>query len=464
MARQIKTRAPFPRRNHRTVKLQSGDISVSGGSVNDCLNLAGAANELRKDAPPKIKLGPVSISAGKSKKLIETILIGIGGWGLYKGMEYAFKSIKKESQKNDENVEKPKFLKSKEKEPESLTLNEINRSCESDDFPLLGDLFYSGDIVVLFSITNSGKTIMGVQIAIDLANGAPSQLIPNCPQPSKQNVIYYNFEMRKNHLRKRYFNPDDVYPANLNIEFCKSSITTIDKLLEDIAIKAEGITCDTTIFIDTIKDVCPVLYAKEADRVIDSLRTIKDNANETKGVNITFVLLAQANKKKPWGTIELDDLSGSFNLAGLADSVFAIGNTRFGKSVRMLKMLKGRNDGIRDKAIILKIEDSPYLHMEYKNEMEEADALPYPAATRRNGCHFSKKETQYAEEAQLGISHISEEKLKEIRAFYQKGVPGHGTKQVIKKFGKETGLKYQMQVTRLIEKLEAMEKNGVSSI
>lgn len=445
------------------MKLKSGDISVTGRSARDIQTLANVANEIRKSTPASFKFGPISISAGTKKGLIETTLIAIGGFSLYKGIGYVFKSLgrkKDNSNVNDEDS-KPRFLQAQKKEPKIATLNEIGRTCESDAIPLMGDFFYSGDIAVLFSITNNGKTMMGLQIAKDLAEGTTSLIVPDSPQPKKQNVLYYNFEMREEQLHKRYFShdPHATYPENLEIYDCKSAITTVNKLLDDIAVRAESFTTDTTIFIDTIKDVCPVIYAKEANQVIASLRTIIENAKSMNGVRLTVVLLGQANKKKPWDPLELDDLSGSFNFAGLADSVFAIGNTHMGKKIRMLKMLKGRNDGIRDSVILLKTEVTPYLHMEYFDEIDENDALPEQPKAKKGNQRNSRPDVQQTEAADVNTSNIPDDLLKEIRAFYQKGVPGHGTKSVVEKFGKRAGLKYPMDVTRLMQKLEAQERN-----
>ena len=117
------------------------------------------------------------------------------------------------------------------------------------------------------------------------------------------------------------------------------SIKNVDDLLNDTAARAETLTNDTVIFYDTIKDVCPTFFSNEASRVISSLRIIIENVREKKGIRLTFVLIGQTVKKNIWKSIELVDLSGSFNQLGLADSVFALGPTRFGKNVRMLKML-----------------------------------------------------------------------------------------------------------------------------
>lgn len=453
MKNRLQTRTQLRRNRVPTVKLKSGDISVTGKSVKDCQILASVANEVRKSAPPSFKFGPISISAGTRKSLIETTLLAIGGFGLYKGISYVFKSLKQKNDdsKVDDDARKPRFLQAQRKEPKIVTLNEIGRTCESDAIPLMGDFFYSCDIAVLFSITNNGKTMMGLQIAKDSAEGSASLIVPNCPPPPKQHVLYYNFEMREEQLYKRYFGSDShaAYPDNLEIYDCKSAITSVDGLLEDIAVRAESFTTDTTIFIDTIKDVCPTIYAKEANQVMSSLRTIIDNAKTINGVRITVVLLGQANKKKPWNPLELDDLSGSFNFAGFADSVFAIGNTNMGKKVRMLKMLKGRNDGIREHVILLRTETTPYLHMEYVKECDECDALPEPPSKRSNR-HSVNQQTSH-----VSPKDIPEDLLKKICAFYQKGVKGRGAKQVVKKFGKETGLNHPMQVTRLMNKLEA---------
>ena len=362
------------------IKLRSGDINVEGQSVQDCQQLAGIANYLRKSTTPELKVGPISARAGTMSTVLKLLGAGIVTFGAFFGIKYCYYCNKRRlsDTRTSDNSNMPEFLKKIPKGTEVLTLNQIGRSNCSKLIPLLGDFLYAGDIAFCFSISNSGKTLYAVQCAVELAREIKSTIVPNESQPAKQDVLYYNFEMRKDHFKKRYFgkNPNATYPDNLEFVFCQSTIKTVDQLLNDIAGGAENMQSDTTIFIDTIKDACPTSSAKEADRVIDSLRTISDNAMQKNGVCITFVLLGQTNKKKYWESIELDDLSGSFNQIGLADSVFAIGKTRHGKSMRMLKMLKGRNDEIREKVILLKIVDTPYLRMEYIGEVDEEE-LPF---------------------------------------------------------------------------------------
>ena len=444
------------------IKLRSGDINVEGQSVQDCQQLAGIANALRESTTPEIKVGPISAQAGTVNKLGKVLGLGVLCIGAYYSIKYTYHRYKNKLNNlgTDDSSNKPEFLKPIPKNTEVLTLNQIGHSNCLELIPLLGGFLYAGDIAFNFSISNSGKTLWAVQCGVELARGIKSTIVPNGSQPVKQDVLYYNFEMRKNHFKKRYFgtDPNASYPDNLEFVFCRATIKTVDQLMEDIAGRAERMKSDTTIFIDTIKDVCPTSSAKEADRVIGSLRTISDNAMQKNGVRLTFVLLGQANKKKYWEPIELDDLSGSFNQIGLADSVFAIGKTRYGSSVRMLKMLKGRNDELKDKVILLNIVDTPYLRMEYFEEVEEEDALPIKPKAR--GGHSSLSQPSPSRSSSNSIMGVPIDVVKQMKAWYKKGVDGHGAKAVVKKFGLPYGLKHPMQVTRILDKYDELAENN----
>jgi hypothetical protein len=180
-----------------SVKLTSGDIAITGRSVKDCVSLAHIGNALRKSAPTECQAGPFKVKGG-----LKALMFCIGGYTMYKGISFVFSRLSQrlDNSKGDNESDKPKFLKPQKKEPKVVTLNEIGRSSGSDTIPLMGDFFYSGDIAVLFSITNNGKTMMGLQIAKDLAEGTTSLIVPDRPQPKKQNVLYYNFERREEQL------------------------------------------------------------------------------------------------------------------------------------------------------------------------------------------------------------------------------------------------------------------------
>lgn len=446
----------------RSLKMQQGDINIKCNNINECRELAGIANGLRGTTPPQIKLGNYSVSTGT----IQQAFVLVGGSLVLLGA-YRFiynRWIKVNKNNNDEETPQkdiPELLKNNEKQPEVVTLNQIGRQDVDELVPLLGDYYYAGDIVFLFSITNKGKTLTGIQNAIELAQGVKTKIIPTETTPPKQDVIYYNFEMRMAQIKRRYFSndPNATYPENLRIINSGYSIKNVDDLLNDTAERAETLTNDTVIFYDTIKDVCPTFFSNEASRVINSLRNIIENVRRKKGIRLTFVLIGQTVKKNIWKSIEIEDLSGSFNQQGLADSVFAIGPTRFGKNVRMLKMLKGRNDGLHDEVDLVRIMDKPYLHIEYLKSVDERDALPLEPKGKKNGSKIILPDKSSLEAAEDVLPKIPHEVVEQMKAMYKKGVPGRGLEAVRKKYGIPYGLNHATQVMRLLDEYDKMAKS-----
>lgn len=446
----------------RSLKMQQGDINIKCNNLNECKELAGIANNLRESTPPQIKLGNYSVTAGTIRQVF--VLVG-GSLVLLGAYRYICNRwIKANKINNDEDTPQkdiPELLKNNEKQPEVVTLNQIGKQDVDELVPLLGDYYYAGDIVFLFSITNKGKTLTGIQNAIELAQGVKTKIIPTDSTPPKQDVIYYNFEMRMAQIKKRYFSndPNASYPDNLIIINSGYSIKNVDDLLNDTAERAETLRHDTVIFYDTIKDVCPTFFSNEASRVISSLRNIIENVRVKKGIRLTFVLIGQTVKKNIWKSIELDDLSGSFNQQGLADSVFALGPTRFGKNVRMLKMLKGRNDGLHDEVDLVRIMDKPYLHIEYLKSVDERDALPLEPKGKKNGSKIILPDKSPLEAAEDVLPKIPHEVVEQMKAMYKKGIPGRGLEAVRKKYGIPYGLNHATQVKRLLDEYDKMAKS-----
>jgi len=265
-------------------------------------------------------------------------------------------------------------------QPTRHSLNEIAHALGVDLTQLVGAYLYAGDIAIFFSIANTGKTIMGIQSSIDMAEGQCS-LIPMETLPPVQEVHYFLFEMNQAQIRKRLRPKNEGeqvinFPSNVIIHDSKGCFNYVDDFLKHIALMAETeMTKDTVIIIDTITDLCPNFFSKEVSHVINAMRNIQANALTKKRITITFLIEAHAKKHHDWDVLELESLKGSVNQANLADSVFALGLTA-DKSVRYLKLLKDRNDEKPNTVDLIKIKTSPYLHFDYYGTGSEGDVLP----------------------------------------------------------------------------------------
>ena len=400
--------------------------------------------------PIKLKIGILTVEA---KTIGQCAALSGIGLGVYCSCAYIQHHYWKKKHlpnvtKQDEKKETHEYLCKGINAPEVISLNQLGEMNCADLTPLVGSWFYAGDIVFLFSIANKGKTIVGIQMAMELANGSRSAMTPEMYSPKKQKVIYYNFEMRKEQLKKRYFSNKELngYPDGLEIVFCSGVFESVDDMLSDIASRVEQVVGDTTIFIDTITDICPSFFANESAKVIDSLRTIQKNALHIKAIRVTFVLLAHATKKNPMEKIELKDLSGSSNQSNLADSVLAIGFTKLGQEVRYIKNLKARNDEISDKVYVVRKCDTPFLHFEFVDMMYESDILFKPNDKCEKTSIKQIEELAPPEDTPS----VPNDVIVQMKDWYQKGVPGHGYKAIVKKYGEEYGLRHAEQVKRLL--------------
>lgn len=342
----------------------------------------------------------------------------------------------------------PLYLKKIDHEPSSSTLNELAHIPGADVVPLAGGLLYSGDVSMFFSIANKGKTILGVQLAVDIASGN-STLYPEDGISKPINVIYLNFEMSKSQMNKRLA-PNGVdnamsFPYNLEMRDCKGCFDDADKFLEYIAGEVEKkLECDTVIFIDTITDICPQFFNKEAAKFLGALRTIQAHAKNNKNITITFILLGHTMKHSHWEPLDMENLKGGGNQANLVDSMFALGTARLGNSIRYLKMLKNRNAEIKDKVDLIKIVNEPYLHFENIGSDYEENVLPSKPKPK----NVVKAEKIGGESLLQWDGPVPLDTAREMTEYYKEGVSGHGWDATAKEFG----LKHGQEAKRIIQK------------
>jgi len=348
-----------------------------------------------------------------------------------------------------------------QKPPTSHTLNELAKNISAVLVKLIEPYLYQGDIAIFFSIANKGKTIASIQMAIDIATGK-SSLFPNSNPSVSQDVIYLNFEMKDAQMKKR-LSPSDSdtpcfeFPSNIDMRDCTGRFEDIHAFLRYLAVDVEdNVNTDVVIFIDTITDLCPSFFSKEAAYVLKSLRTIQLHALEKKGVVITFVIEGHTTKMHDWDPISLDSLKGGFNQANLVDSMFALGVANKGDGYRYFKALKLRNDPVTSIVDLAQIVDTPYLHFKVVGKADEANVL----SVRPKGSEEHPDIKVDDEDNQTTVNDwncmVSLEQALAIRQEYQPGVDGHGLVPTAQKFG----LKYPNYVTRILDDLnEYLERH-----
>ena len=209
---------------------------------------------------------------------------------------------------------------------------------------LFGAFWFEGEVCILFSDTNLGKSILAVQIGNSISRG--EQIFGFQLEAPKQPVLYFDFELSDKQFENRYsiafenhykwddnflrveINPDAFAPEQVsNEEFLSYS-------LEESIIK----TGAKILIIDNLT------YLKnETEKARDALPLMKELKALKKKYDLSILALAHTPKRDLSKPITRNDLQGSKMLINFCDSSFTIGESQKDKSLRYLKQIKQRN-------------------------------------------------------------------------------------------------------------------------
>ena len=286
---------------------------------------------------------------------------------------------------------------------------------------LYANLIHKGNIVVVFGPKGEGKSILTNQMIVGIVTGTPGSLFPEFGQQHEgRHGIIIDFEQSPAQLKGRYGKKGYRFPDNLDFVRGKafSKLESFKAYLKALIGKLNR---DTVIAIDNLTKALPIMQDESTRDLFRFLNGCIESAKREKEIDLTFVLVAHANKDGYGASIGTEHLKGTSKVADYADLVLAIGPTRFGKSTKMLKVLNNRNEPEPEKVLVMKIVDSaPLLHFERVREMREEDALP-----RRSKCGkkawFVEEEYQGEEVEQATERFTHEEKVEMWRLKTEKG-------------------------------------------
>jgi hypothetical protein len=201
--------------------------------------------------------------------------------------------------------------------------------------PLWEHLWNEGELACCFASTNVGKSILATQIGERLAK--------------VYRVLYCDFELSKMQFAIRYSTkengkihwhefPQNFYRAELDPE----------GLAED---REEGILKDMEEEI--IRDKIDILIVdnltwlcNDSDKGSAAGWIMQNLVGLKKTYNLSILVLAHTPKRLMTAPLSLNDLAGSHKIGDFFDSIWAIGCSVQGKSVRYIKQLKYRNGEI----------------------------------------------------------------------------------------------------------------------
>lgn len=258
---------------------------------------------------------------------------------------------------------------------------------------LFGELWFEGELCILFADTNLGKSILAVQIANSITSG-----ISTCGlllEAAPQHAIYLDFELSDKQFECRYsddysnhyvFN-DKFYRAEIEVG---TRIPSNYKSFEDYLFKSiEHIVLNNSAKILIIDNITYLKNGTEKATEAVSLMHFLNDIKKKYGLSI--LVLAHTPKRDSSKPISKNDLSGSKTLMNFCDSCFAIGESFTSTGMRYLKQIKQRfveNKYGIDNVISCSItKDINYLNFRfegYDNELIHLQEKTYQDLNDRN--------------------------------------------------------------------------------
>ncbi|HMJ46812.1 MAG TPA: AAA family ATPase [Ferruginibacter sp.] len=200
---------------------------------------------------------------------------------------------------------------------------------------LYQSLWFEDEICVLFAETNLGKSILAVQIGVEIA--------------ANQKIIYFDFELTDKQFERRYSEdftnhytfPENFLRAEIDPEEVEYAIAGF-KTMEDYLINSiERVVIETGAKVLIIDNL--TYLRTETEKAKDALPLMKQIKALKNKYWLSILCLAHTPKRDLSKSITQNDLAGSKMLMNFCDSSFAIGSSTQDKATRYIKQIKVRN-------------------------------------------------------------------------------------------------------------------------
>ena len=227
------------------------------------------------------------------------------------------------------------------------SMNQILDMASNEPIPqqLFGEFWHEGELCIMFSDSNAGKSILAIQIGNSISSGKP--VAPFGLDAESQPVLYCDFELSIKQLEARYTEnyehhyrfEDNFYRADLNPDMeLPDGYYDFESYLN---VGIENAICRTgakVVIIDNITYIgTENEQAKFALPLMKSLKALKTQ------YGLSILALAHTPKRDRSKPITSNDLQGSKMLMNFCDSSFAIGCSTRHTDRRYLKQVKQRN-------------------------------------------------------------------------------------------------------------------------
>lgn len=211
--------------------------------------------------------------------------------------------------------------------------------------PLMGAIWQTGELHVLFADTGAGKSVWATQVANSLSKGlSVFSVLPNENKPLR--VLFYDFELSDKQFQKRYSDEhgklygfsDNLFIDNINFQKLvednpsgKVDELVINKICADIEeLKPDVLVIDNLTYLKTES-------TQDTGVALDLIRKLNELK---KKYNLSMLILAHTPKVKDGTPLTVNELGGSKHLSNFVDSVSAIGKSSKGSNIRYIKQVK----------------------------------------------------------------------------------------------------------------------------
>jgi hypothetical protein len=269
-----------------------------------------------------------------------------------------------------------------------LSANEWIEMAKKTPIPkmLFGEFWFEGEICVLFSDTNLGKSILSVQIADSISRG--KEIRGFKLEAQKQVVLYFDFELSMKQFEARYSEKNETTDSFCNHHefdenFIRIEIDPNSEIPENITFEEHLNNSFEKCIIEKnakILIIDNITWLKnETERSKDALPLMKYLKGLKSKYNLSILALAHTPKRDLSRPITQNDLGGSKMISNFIDTCFAIGQSNIEIGLRYLKQLKARYTSIiydAENVVVCQI-DKPtnFLGFEILNYSSEREHL-----------------------------------------------------------------------------------------
>ena len=227
--------------------------------------------------------------------------------------------------KKDIPIEKSKYGMLELQDANSVIRDAAQRP---DPKMLYKELWYEGEVSCLFADTNSGKSLLAVQIGTEIAKS--------------EKVLYLDLELSDKQFQLRYSDEGVLYEFPINfyrVAIDRMSIPEGDfeeAIMKDIETMVDK-TGAKVLIIDNLTWLCT-----QAEKGSDASILMRRLLNLKFKYGLSMLCVAHTPKRNLCSPITQNDLAGSKRLINFFDSSFAIGVSAKDEAIRYIKQIKCR--------------------------------------------------------------------------------------------------------------------------